>query len=182
LRRAGCIEAKSVRRRDVLKLCAAALSIDASLLLVALDCPAMATEVPSGDTHVEIDMSKIEQGSGIKALWRKQPVFIRSLTPKEVAEADAVPTELLRDLQTLAERTKPGHKNWLITMGVCTHLGCSPLGLTTDENRGSYGGYFCPCHGSQYDTAGRVRSGPAPLNLAVPPYRFRSSNVVSIGA
>ena len=182
LRKTGCVNAKTVRRRDLVKLCATGLSIDASSLLVALDSPTMATGVLSGNTHVEIDTSKIEQGSGIRVLWRKQPVFIRSLTPKEVAEADAAPTEPLRDPQTLAERTKPGHQNWLITMGVCTHLGCTLLGITANENRGSYGGYVCPCHGSQYDTAGRVRSGPAPLNLEIPPYSFRSSNVVLIGA
>jgi ubiquinol-cytochrome c reductase iron-sulfur subunit len=81
----------------------------------------------------------------------------------------------------LAQRTLPGHKNWLITMAVCTHLGCVPLGITPAENRGLYGGYFCPCHGSQYDTAARIRSGPAPLNLAVPDYAFTSADIVRIG-
>ena len=87
----------------------------------------------------------------------------------------------LRDPQTLADRTKPGKQEWLITLGVCTHLGCVPLGAGTGENRGDFGGYFCPCHGSQYDTAARIRSGPAPKNLEVPQYAFRSDTAVTIG-
>ena len=120
-------------------------------------------------------------GQGIKVSWRKQPVFVRNLTPKEIAEANAVPLSELRDPQTLAERTKPGKTNWLITLGVCTHLGCVPLGIGEGENRGPYGGYFCPCHGSIYDTAARIRQGPAPLNLQVPDYKFTSPTTVEIG-
>ena len=88
----------------------------------------------------------------------------------------------LRDPQSLAERTKPGKQNWLITLGVCTHLGCVPLGIGEGENRGPYGGYFCPCHGSMYDTAARIRQGPAPKNLEVPDYEFTSPTLVTIGA
>ena len=88
----------------------------------------------------------------------------------------------LRDPETLAQRTKPGQQNWLITLGVCTHLGCVPLGIADGENKGPFGGYFCPCHGSAYDTAARIRSGPAPLNLQVPEYRFTSPTTVEIGA
>jgi ubiquinol-cytochrome c reductase iron-sulfur subunit len=87
----------------------------------------------------------------------------------------------LRDPQTLAERTKEGHENWLITMGVCTHLGCVPLGAGEGEVKGEFGGYFCPCHGSSYDTAARIRKGPAPKNLEVPEYAFTSDTVVKIG-
>jgi len=129
----------------------------------------------------EIDVSKVQSGQGIKTQWRKQPVFVRNLTPKEIAEANAVKLSELRDPQTLAERTKPGKTNWLITMGVCTHLGCIPLGTGEGENRGPFGGYFCPCHGSAYDTAARIRQGPAPLNLQVPEYAFTSDTVVTIG-
>jgi ubiquinol-cytochrome c reductase iron-sulfur subunit len=103
------------------------------------------------------------------------------LTAKEVAEANAVKLSDLRDPQSLADRTKPGKMNWLITMGVCTHLGCVPLGIGEGENRGPYGGYFCPCHGSAYDTAARIRQGPAPLNLQVPEYKFTSPTTVEIG-
>ena len=95
--------------------------------------------------------------------------------------ANAVSISELRDPQTLAERTKPGKENWLITLGVCTHLGCVPLGAGEGENKGPFGGYFCPCHGSAYDTAGRIRQGPAPKNLVVPDYAFNSDTVVTVG-
>ncbi|HXC74715.1 MAG TPA: ubiquinol-cytochrome c reductase iron-sulfur subunit, partial [Sphingomicrobium sp.] len=141
---------------------------------------------PSADvlaeSSTEIDISQIAAGQAIKAIFRKQPVFVRNLTPKEIAAANAVPLDSLRDPQSLAQRTKPGRMNWLITLGVCTHLGCVPLGITEGENRGPYGGYFCPCHGSAYDTAARIRQGPAPLNLQVPDYEFKSPTIVEIGA
>src|SRR5690606_16540056 len=105
----------------------------------------------------------------------------RNLTPNEIAEANAVPISSLRDPQTLAERTKEGKENWLITMGVCTHLGCVPLGAGEGEAKGEFGGYFCPCHGSQFDTAARIRKGPAPINLVVPEYEFLSDTKVKIG-
>ena len=140
---------------------------------------------PSADvlaeSTTEVDLSKIQPGQAVKTKFRGQPLFVRNLTPKEVAEAEAVPVSELRDPQTLAQRTKPGHSNWLITLGVCTHLGCVPLGAGEGENRGPFGGYFCPCHGSAYDTAGRIRAGPAPLNLQVPDYKFTSPTMVEIG-
>ncbi len=117
----------------------------------------------------------------MKAVFRKQPVFIRNLTPREIQEAEAVDVASLRDPQTLAERTKEGKTNWLITMGVCTHLGCIPLGASEGEVKGEFGGYFCPCHGSVYDTAARIRKGPAPTNLQVPDYEVTSDTVVKIG-
>jgi ubiquinol-cytochrome c reductase iron-sulfur subunit len=123
-----------------------------------------------------MDLSQIKPGQAVKGIFRKQPVFLRNLTPKEVSEANAVPIGNLRDPQTLAERTKPGKENWLITMGVCTHLGCVPLGAGEGEVRGEFGGYFCPCHGSSYDTAARIRKGPAPKNLEVPVYEFTTDN------
>ena len=132
-------------------------------------------------SSTEIDISAIQSGQAIKAEFRKQPVFVRNLTPKEIAEANAVPLSELRDPQTLAERTKVGKENWLITMGVCTHLGCVPLGAGEGEPKGEFGGYFCPCHGSSYDTAARIRKGPAPLNLQVPEYEFLSDTKVKIG-
>jgi len=108
-------------------------------------------------------------------------LFVRNLTPAEIAEANKVDVASLRDPQTLAERTKPGKENWLITLGVCTHLGCVPLGAGEGENKGPFGGYFCPCHGSAYDTAARIRQGPAPKNLAVPDYTFNSDTAVTVG-
>ena len=114
-------------------------------------------------------------------MFRKQPLFVRRLTPQEIAEANAVPTGSLRDPQTLEERTKEGRNNILVTMGVCTHLGCVPLGAAEGENKGEFGGYFCPCHGSHYDTAGRIRKGPAPTNLVVPEYEFTTDTTLLIG-
>jgi ubiquinol-cytochrome c reductase iron-sulfur subunit len=175
-------EGQGPRRRDFLNIAAVSF---AGIGGVAVLFPLVNQMNPSADVlalaSIEVDISKIAAGSGIKVAWRKQPVFVRNLTPTEIKEAKAVPTDSLRDPQTLDERTKPGHENWLITMAVCTHLGCVPLGITPGENRGQFGGYFCPCHGSQYDTAGRIRAGPAPKNLAVPEYSFKSANTVQIG-
>ena len=109
------------------------------------------------------------------------PIFIRNLTEAEISQANAVDVDGLRDPQTLAERTTAGKENWLITLGVCTHLGCVPLGAAQGEIKGEFGGYFCPCHGSHYDTAARIRKGPAPTNLVVPEHEFLSDTVVKIG-
>jgi len=171
-----------VRRRDFLNVAAVSF---AGVGAVAALVPLVIQMSPSADVlalaSTEVDLSKIQPGQGVKVSWRKQPVFVRNLTPREITEANAVQMSDLRDPQTLAERTKPGKANWLITMGVCTHLGCVPLGINSEENRGPYGGYFCPCHGSMYDTAARIRQGPAPLNLQVPEYKFTSATTVEIG-
>lgn len=171
-----------VRRRDFINVAAvSAAGVGAATVLV----PLISQMSPSADvlaeSSTEIDISAIKPGQAIKAVFRKQPVFIRNLTAKEQADAVAVPTASLRDPQSLEDRTKPGKANWLITMGVCTHLGCVPLGSAEGEPKGEFGGYFCPCHGSQYDTAGRIRKGPAPKNLEVPEYTFASDTVVKIG-
>ena len=172
----------SLRRRDFINIAAVSF---AGVGAVAVVIPLVSQMSPSADVlalaSTEVDISKIMPGQAIKTSWRKQPVFIRNLTPKEIAEANAVPMSELRDPQTLGERTKPGKENWLITLGVCTHLGCVPLGTGEGENRGPFGGYFCPCHGSAYDTAARIRKGPAPKNLFVPDYEFTSPTVVTIG-
>ena len=178
----GHIAGDGVRRRDFINIAAvSAAGIGGLSVLV----PLISQMAPSADvlaeSSVEVDVSQIQAGQAIKGIFRKQPVFIRNLTPKEVAEADAVAVSGLRDPQTLAERTKEGKENWLITMGVCTHLGCVPLGAGEGEVKGEFGGYFCPCHGSHYDTAARIRKGPAPKNLEVPEYEFTSDTVVKIG-
>ena len=170
------------RRRDYLTIAAVSFAgVGAGVTLL----PLINSMNPSADvlaqSTTELDVSAIEPGQAIKASFRKQPLFVRQLTPAEIAAADAVPVSSLRDPQTLAERTKEGKQQWLITLGVCTHLGCVPLGAGEGENRGPFGGYFCPCHGSAYDTAGRIRSGPAPTNLAVPEYEFTSDTVVVVG-
>ena len=171
-----------VRRRDFINIAAVSF---AGVGTAAAVLPMVYQMAPSADVLAlassEVDISKIAPGQAIKTVWRKQPVFVRNLTAKEISEANAVNLSDLRDPQTLAERTKPGKQNWLITMGVCTHLGCIPLGTGEGENKGPFGGYFCPCHGSAYDTAARIRSGPAPLNLQVPDYAFTSDTVVTIG-
>ena len=171
------------RRRDFLNVAAVSF---AGVGTVAALAPLVVQMSPPADvlalSTTEVDISKIQPGQAIKAVWRKQPVFIRNLTPVEIQQANATPVGDLRDPQSLADRTKPGKANWLITLGVCTHLGCVPLGVGEGENRGPYGGYFCPCHGSAYDTAGRIRTGPAPLNLQVPEYTFRTPTIVEIGA
>jgi len=173
---------EGVRRRDFLNVAAVSF---VGVGGVAALAPLIVQMSPSADvlamSTTEVDISKVVPGQGIKVSWRKQPVFVRNLTPKEIAEANAVPLADLRDPQTLAQRTKPGKANWLITLGVCTHLGCVPLGIGEGENKGPYGGYFCPCHGSAYDTAARIRTGPAPLNLMVPDYKFTSPTIVEIG-
>ncbi|GGO93508.1 ubiquinol-cytochrome c reductase iron-sulfur subunit [Stakelama pacifica] len=171
-----------VRRRDFLSIAAVSFA-GVGAGVVAL--PLINQMNPSADvlalSTTEVDLAGIEPGQAIKTSFRKQPLFVRNLTPKEIAEAEAVPLSELRDPQTLEQRTKTGHKNWLITLGVCTHLGCVPLGAGEGENKGPFGGYFCPCHGSAYDTAARIRQGPAPKNLFVPEYEFTSDTHVTVG-
>jgi ubiquinol-cytochrome c reductase iron-sulfur subunit len=171
-----------VRRRDFINVAAVSVAgVGAATVLI----PLISQMAPSADvlaeSSVEMDVSQIKPGQAIKGIFRKQPVFIRNLPPAEIAAANKVDVSSLRDPQTLAERTKEGHTNWLITMGVCTHLGCVPLGAGEGEVKGEFGGYFCPCHGSSYDTAARIRKGPAPKNLEVPQYAFTSDTVVKIG-
>jgi ubiquinol-cytochrome c reductase iron-sulfur subunit len=165
-------------RRDFLYIATgAAGAIGVGLALVPLiaqmnpDAATIAAGAP-----IEVDLAPIAQGQVIKVTWRSKPIFISHRTAKEVEEAKAVPLSSLRDPQTDAQRTKEGHEPWLIVIGICTHLGCIPIAQT-----GDYGGWFCPCHGSHYDNAGRIRQGPAPLNLAIPPYRFVSDTKIEIG-
>ena len=171
-----------VRRRDWIHI--AALST-AGVGAASVLLPLISQMSPSADvlaaSSTDIDVSAIQPGQSIKASFRKQPLFVRRLTPAEVEEANKVDVASLRDPQTLADRTKPGHEDMLITMGVCTHLGCVPLGAAEGESKGDFGGYFCPCHGSHYDTAARIRKGPAPKNLVVPDYEFKSDTVVRVG-
>src|SRR6185503_19866119 len=170
-----------IRRRDFINI--AAVSV-AGVGGLALLYPLVNQMNPSADVlalaQIDVDISAIQPGQAVKTIWRKQPIFIRNLTPAEIQAANAVDVSSLRDPQTLAERTKEGHRNWLITLGVCTHLGCVPLRAAQGEPRGQFGGYFCPCHGSHYDTAARIRKGPAPRNLEVPDYFFKTDTTVVI--
>ena len=140
-------------------------------------------------SSIEVDVSSIEQGQAITVKWRGKPVFIRNRTDKEVAEAKAVNLDDLKDksaenqnrdegaLATDANRSAgDSRENWIVMIGVCTHLGCIPVGMS-----GDFGGWFCPCHGSHYDTAGRIRKGPAPRNLDIPLFEFVSDSSIKIG-
>jgi ubiquinol-cytochrome c reductase iron-sulfur subunit len=142
---------------------------------------------------IEVDLSPVKQGQAITVSWRGKPVFIRNRTPEEVKAATAVKLSDLKDPiarneglpsnapATDPNRTKKEKENWLVLVGICTHLGCIPKGQSMSDAKGDYGGWFCPCHGSHYDTAGRIRLGPAPQNLLVPPYEFTSDTMIKIG-
>jgi ubiquinol-cytochrome c reductase iron-sulfur subunit len=128
---------------------------------------------------IEVDISPIAVGQAITVMWRGKPVFIRHRTADEIKQAEAVKVDDLRDPQKDSDRVKK--KEWLIVVGICTHLGCVPNGQKPGDARGDYHGWFCPCHGSHYDTSGRIRKGPAPRNLVVPEYSFLSDKLVKIG-
>ena len=142
---------------------------------------------------LEVDLAPIKEGQAVTVLWQGKPVFIRYRNATEIEEAKAVKTVDLKDESARnadlpdraaasdANRVKKDHEQWLVLLGICTHLGCIPKGQSLGDARGEFGGYFCPCHGSQYDTSGRIRKGPAPENLAVPPYAFLSPTKIKIG-
>lgn len=138
---------------------------------------------PAKDTlalaTIEVDVSGLEPGQTKTQMWQGKPVFIRRRTKEEIEQARAVPLSELIDKEKDEDRVKKDE--WLVLVGVCTHLGCVPKGQKVTDSRGDYGGWFCPCHGSHYDTSGRIRKGPAPKNLAVPPYTFISDTVIKIG-
>ena len=127
----------------------------------------------------EVDISALQPGQIVTVKWRGKPVFVRNRTEEEIAAARNDDASGLPDPQPDAERVKAGKDNILVVVGVCTHLGCVPLGAA--GQRGDYNGWFCPCHGSHYDTSGRIRKGPAPLNLPVPTYEFTSDTTIRIG-
>jgi ubiquinol-cytochrome c reductase iron-sulfur subunit len=167
-------------RRDFINLL---VSTTAVFGTAAVAWPMISSLNPSQDVlalaSTEVDISHIEVGQAITVKWRGKPVFIRHRTPEEIKAAEDTNIDTLRDPQADDQRVeKP---EWLIVVGVCTHLGCVPQGQKPSEPRGQYGGWFCPCHGSEYDTSGRIRRGPAPLNLEVPQYTFESDSLVKIG-
>ncbi|TNE62826.1 MAG: ubiquinol-cytochrome c reductase iron-sulfur subunit [Alphaproteobacteria bacterium] len=169
-------------RRDFLHVAAATMG---GVGAVVAAWPFIDQMNPAKDTlalaSVEVDISNIAPGEAVVVKWRGKPVFVRHRTEAEIEQARAVPIADLVDKQTDADRVQEGHADWLVVMGVCTHLGCVPLGTRSGEERGDFGGWFCPCHGSHYDTAGRIRKGPAPKNLEVPVYSFVNDNTVKIG-
>ncbi|ODU62343.1 MAG: ubiquinol-cytochrome c reductase iron-sulfur subunit [Acetobacteraceae bacterium SCN 69-10] len=171
-----------VTKRDFLKLVAGA---GAAVGVGAIVWPLVDSMNPAADvlalSSTEVTLTPIEAGQAITVVWRGKPVFVRHRTPKEIKEAEDVKLSALIDPQADSARVKAGHDQWLVVIGICTHLGCVPLGNAPSDPRGEWGGWFCPCHGSQYDTSGRVRHGPAPLNLAVPPYAFETDTKIKIG-
>ena len=124
----------------------------------------------------EVDISQVEPGKSITVLWRGKPVFLKRRTQDEIVEARSVALKDLPDPQKDEERVKDGKDEWLVMLGVCTHLGCVPL-----KDKGEFNGWFCPCHGSHYDVSGRIRKGPAPKNMEIPNYEFVDSNTIKIG-
>lgn len=167
-------------RRDFMQLLAAAFG---GIGGVAALWPMINSLNPAKDTlalsTVEVTLTDIPKGQSKTVMWQGKPVFIRHRTDEEIKAAADVDVQSLTDKQTDADRVqKP---EWLVTVGVCTHLGCIPQGQKPSENRGQYGGWFCSCHGSEYDTSGRIRKGPAPKNLPVPPYAFLNDTTIKIG-
>lgn len=133
------------------------------------------------EASLEVDLAPVQEGQAITVMWQGKPVFIRNRTKAEIEAAQEVALADLPDPQTDQQRTKKGHENWLVAVGICTHLGCIPKGQSLGDAKGEFGGWFCPCHGSHYDTAGRIRKGPAPRNLLVPAYSFDSNSKITIG-
>jgi ubiquinol-cytochrome c reductase iron-sulfur subunit len=169
-------------KRDFLQLLTAS---GAAIGLGAIAWPLIDSMNPSADvlalSSVDVDLGPIAEGSGITVVWRGKPIFVRYRTPAEIKSAEDVPLAQLIEPQADKDRVKAGHDKWIVVIGICTHLGCVPLGNKPSDPRGEWGGWFCPCHGSQYDTSGRVRHGPAPANLALPPYAFTSDSKIKIG-
>jgi len=140
---------------------------------------------PAADTlslsTTEFSIADLKEGQNVTVVWRGKPVFVRNRTKADIDSARAVDVKDLRDPQTDEQRVQKGHENILVMVGICTHLGCIPLGQKNTDPKGEFGGWFCPCHGSAYDTSGRIRKGPAPTNLPVPPYTFVNDTTVRIG-
>ncbi|MBI0433434.1 ubiquinol-cytochrome c reductase iron-sulfur subunit [Roseomonas sp. KE0001] len=167
-------------KRDFLKLVAGSF---AAVGVGAVVWPFIASMNPAKDVlalaSTDVQLDHIAEGQAVTVMWRGKPVFVRHRTGAEIQEAEGVPLSDLRDPQT--DDARVHRRPWLVVVGVCTHLGCVPLGQKSTDPRGEFGGWFCPCHGSHYDTSGRIRRGPAPLNLAVPDYEFTSDTQIRIG-
>ena len=168
---------KKVTRRDFMTLTAT------SMTAVGAACvawPLIDTLNPSADvlalSSIEVDISHIELGQTMTVKWRGKPIFITHRTKEKILEAENTAMTELKDPEEDSARVKDGYSKWLVTIGICTHLGCIPL-----PNKGDYDGWFCPCHGSHYDSSGRIRRGPAPSNLVIPPYAFISDTKIKIG-
>ena len=170
-------EHSSTNRRDFLYVATGAVGAVGAAAVV---WPLINQLNPDASTlalaSIEFDVGAIPEGQSVTITWRGLPVFVRHRTAAEIEEAKAVPLSDLKDPETDEQRTKEGHEQWLVMIANCTHLGCIPVG-----EAGDFDGWFCPCHGSHYDSAGRIRRGPAPKNLVVPPYEFVSDTLIQIG-
>lgn len=183
----------TVTRRDFIHIAAAAFAgVGAAAALWPLIDQMNPDAGALSLASTEVDLSPIAEGQAITVVWRGKPIFIRHRTQKEIDEARAVPLSELKDPiarilngpdepATDENRTKKGKEQWLVLIGICTHLGCIPKGNALGDPKGDYDGWFCPCHGSNYDSAGRIRKGPAPENLYIPPYEFVSDTKIKIG-
>ena len=172
------ISSAAPTRRDFLYVATGAVG---AVGTAAVIWPMIAQMNPDASTiaagaPIEVDLTPIAEGQDIKVFWRGKPIYVMNRTKKQIEEARAVAVSSLPDPQSDQSRVKEGHDQWLVVIGICTHLGCIPI-----AHEGSYGGFFCPCHGSVYDTSGRIRQGPAPLNLPIPPYAFITDTKIRIG-
>ena len=165
-------------RRDFLYIATSAVG---AVGAAAVTWPMISQMNPDASTiaagaPIEVDLAPVAEGQVIKVFWRGKPIFINHRTKKEIEEARKVNVSSLPDPEPDQKRVKEGKEQWLVLIGICTHLGCIPL-----AHQGAFDGYFCPCHGSVYDTSGRIRSGPAPTNLPLPPYEFLADTKIRIG-
>nr|WP_222934429.1 ubiquinol-cytochrome c reductase iron-sulfur subunit [Caulobacter sp. 17J80-11] len=171
------MEGQEPTRRDFIHIAAGAAAVGGAAMFA---WPLIDQMNPAADTlalaSIEFDLTKVTEGQQVTIKWRGKPVFVRYRTPAEIEAARKTPLSDLKDPQKDEDRVKPGHEQFLILVGTCTHLGCVPT-----FGAGEYGGWFCPCHGSVYDTSGRIRKGPAPKNLAVPDYAYLTDTRVKIG-
>jgi len=167
-------------KRDFLTLSATAFAV---VGVGAIAWPFIHSMNPSRDVlalaSTEVELGPIQPGMAVTVMWRGKPVFVRHRTPEEIAAARAVPMSELKDPARDEQRVQ--RPQWLVMVGVCTHLGCVPLGQRPTDNKGEYNGWFCPCHGSHYDSSGRIRKGPAPTNMEVPAYTFVSDTKIRVG-
>jgi ubiquinol-cytochrome c reductase iron-sulfur subunit len=177
---AGADASDGTPRRDFLNLVTASF---AAVGVGAIAWPFIASMQPARDVlalaSTEVELAPIAAGQAVTVMWRGKPVFVRHRTAEEIQAARAVPVSQLPD--PAPDQARVQKDQWLVVLGVCTHLGCVPLGQKPTDARGEYGGWFCPCHGSHYDTSGRIRKGPAPRNLDVPQYAFTSDTKIRIG-
>jgi len=170
-------------RRDVLLIATGAVAVvTAGVVVVPLISQlAPDAQIVAAGAPIDLDLAPIAEGQAIKLFWRGKLIFVRHRTKKEIDEARAVPVASLPDPQPDQARVKEGHEQYLVVYGNCTHLGCVPLGNNPGDPKGDFDGWFCPCHGSHYDSSGRIRKGPAPVNLPVPPYVFAGDTKITIG-